>query len=108
MKTSLYTPQEIQLQLADRVRALRIARGLTQKQLAQRAGISYATFKLFEQEGRISLERLLKIALVIGKLDGVLTLFPEETHTSLDELERMDAAKKKIKRSRYQPKKAEA
>lgn len=101
MKTSLYTPHEIQLRLAGRVKALRIAADFTQKELAERAGVSYGTYKLFEQEGRISLDRLLSIAVVIGKLDGILALFPEEeSYTSLDELERLDAARKKI-RSRY-------
>lgn len=104
MKTSLLTPKEIQLQLAERVKALRVARGFTQKELADRAGLSYGTFKLFEQEGRISLDRLLQIALVIGKPDGVFALFPEENYASLDELERLDAAKQKAKRSRHRSK----
>lgn len=104
MKASLLTPKEIQLQLAERVKALRVVRGFTQKELAERAGLSYGTFKLFEQEGKISLERLLQIALVIGRPDGVLALFPEENYTSLDELERLDAAKQKAKRSRYRSK----
>lgn len=104
MKTPLLTPKEIQLQLAERVKALRVARGFTQKELSERAGLSYGTFKLFEQEGRISLDRLLQIALVIGKPDGVFALFPEENYASLDELERLDAAKQKAKRSRHRSK----
>lgn len=104
MKPVLFTPKELQLQLSERVKALRVARGFTQKELAERAGLSYGTFKLFEQEGKISLDRLLQIAVVIGKPDGVLALFPEENYASLDELERLDAAKQKVKRSRYRSK----
>lgn len=109
MNTSLYTPREIQLQLAERVKALRIAGGFTQKEIAERAGVSYGTYKLFEQEGRISLDRLLSIAVVIGRPGGALALFPEEgSYASLDELERLDAARKTVKRSRYRSKRREA
>ncbi len=104
MSTALHTPNEIQLQLVERVKALRIAKGLTQKQLAERAGVSYGTFKLFERDGRISLDRLLSIAVVIGKPSGILAMFPEESYTSLDELEQLDAARTKLKRSRYRAK----
>ena len=66
---SLLVPQDIMLAYAKRVRALRIQFGITQKELAQRVGVSEGTIKRFEQTGEIQLRSLLGIALVLGRLD---------------------------------------
>lgn len=54
------------LELASRVRSLRLAKQWSQAELAHRAGLSLGTYRLFEQEGAISLERLIKISDVLG------------------------------------------
>jgi transcriptional regulator with XRE-family HTH domain len=56
--------------------------------LAKRAGVSYGTLKKFERTGRISLESLLKIALVLDALDDFKALFLKkaESYESLDAL----------------------
>lgn len=42
---------------------------LTQEGLASRAGMSWSSLKRFEYTGLISLESLLKLALILGCLD---------------------------------------
>jgi transcriptional regulator with XRE-family HTH domain len=62
---TLTSPTEIAMDLARRIRARRLRRGWTQKELAERAGMKPATYVLFERTGRISLIRLLKVLDVV-------------------------------------------
>jgi transcriptional regulator with XRE-family HTH domain len=58
--------------LAEDVAAWRKLRGLTQAQLADRAGISRATLARFEQDdGGIGLESLLRILRALGILENL-------------------------------------
>lgn len=83
------TPQEMSLKLAQKARDKRLALNLSQKTLAERSAVSYGVLKKFEQTGQISLESLLKLALVLDSLGEFDMLFrakkPEEA-LSLDEL----------------------
>lgn len=49
------------------VRNERIALGLTQKEFASFVGLKYATYRVFEQEGKISLENYLYILNALNK-----------------------------------------
>ncbi|MEO0629001.1 MAG: helix-turn-helix transcriptional regulator, partial [Bacteroidota bacterium] len=54
--------------------------GYTQADLARRSGVSLGSLKRFEQSGQISLDNLLKLARILGKLeefDRVLSI-PED------------------------------
>ena len=86
MLAFLSNPAEVQKALAERARRLRLERGWTQAELAERAGVAFSTLRLFELTGRTSLERLLKLALVLGALDGFDALFPLPRPGSLAEL----------------------
>lgn len=86
MALLLRTPLEAAADIAQRVRAERLGRGWTQPQLAQRAGLSVATYRLFEHSGKISLHRLLAIVSALGRLgewDALLRPAP----TSIDALD---------------------
>lgn len=62
-------------EIGGRIRTHRLARGWTQAKLAERSGVSLSTLKLLEREGKGSLQRLAKIAVILN-LDGELkTLF---------------------------------
>lgn len=73
--------------MADRVRDRRLARGWTQAELAERAGLALPTLKLFERTGHISLDRLLRIASALGALDDFRAPFAPPPPRSLDEIE---------------------
>lgn len=61
-------PSEIALILAGKVRSLRKEKGYSQKEFAERTGVSLGSIKRFEQTGQVSLESLLKMAHLLDKL----------------------------------------
>ncbi len=62
------TPKEIMLLLGERVRKLRKERKMSRQDLADRSGVPTPTLRKFEQTGIISLESLLKLVKVVGRL----------------------------------------
>lgn len=81
-------PVSLVKEIGGRIREHRLARGWTQEELAERSGVSLSTLKLLEREGKGSMQRLAKIAVVLN-LDGELRgLFAERVrYESMDELE---------------------
>lgn len=65
----LKTPAEVMQGIGVRAKALRLERNLTQGSLAARVGISVGTLKRFEKSGEIQLSSLLRIALVLDRLN---------------------------------------
>ena len=59
------TPSEIMETLKTKFKQRRKALGYTQPELASRSGVSLGSLKRFERFGQISLESLLKLALVL-------------------------------------------
>jgi transcriptional regulator with XRE-family HTH domain len=49
--------------------------GITQKELATRSGVSYASIRRFETSGEISLSALLRLSAVIGLLEDFKELY---------------------------------
>lgn len=84
----LRTADEIASDLAGRVKALRLARNWTQKEISARAGLKLETYRVFERTGRISLARLIRLAQVLDAIDGFDQLLPQPSAPSLDELEK--------------------
>lgn len=97
MSLLLIAPDEITSGIAARARARRLALNLTQEGLARRSGVSLPSLKRFERTGQISLESLLKLALVLDCLSEFETLFsPKSSHpASLDALLAAPPARKK-------------
>jgi transcriptional regulator with XRE-family HTH domain len=62
------TPYETGLKIAQRHRALRKRQKISQKQMAVRSGVSLGSLKRFESTGKISLESLLKLSHLLGRL----------------------------------------
>jgi HTH-type transcriptional regulator/antitoxin HipB len=83
----LQTPRDITRNLARRVKVLRLERGWTQQEVAERAGLALPTYRVFERSGRISLDRLLKLAIVFEARVGFDQLFATRPVGSLAELE---------------------
>jgi transcriptional regulator with XRE-family HTH domain len=93
---NMITPSEMQKQLASRARELRLELNLSQQTLSKKSGVSYGSLKKFEQTGQISLESLLKLAVILGCMDDFNALFVHksaEKALSLDEL--IDDGKRK-------------
>ncbi|HSU17218.1 helix-turn-helix transcriptional regulator [Longimicrobium sp.] len=101
LPSELRTPAEVARALAGRVRALRLQRGWTQQEMAERAGLTLATYRRFEHTGRIALERLLRIAVLLDAGAGFDDLFALPPARSLAELaERTQPSRKRGRRKR--------
>lgn len=68
---SIKSPSEIASELANRLKVRRLARGWSQAEMAERAGLKQGTYVLFERTGRVSFLRLIKILDVLGLADEV-------------------------------------
>ena len=87
MSINFKTPFEMSQLIAKRAKAQRLVLNLSQRTLSERSGVSYGTLKKFERTGQISLESLLKIALVLKSFDAFDTLFVNnKLPLTLDEL----------------------
>lgn len=89
MILQIYTPYELKKIIAKRARERRLSLNLSQQSLADRSGVKYGTLKKFETTGQISLESLLKLALVLEELGNFNKLFLEDNEklpSSLDKL----------------------
>ncbi len=86
------------LKIATKASEKRLSLNLSQKTLAQKSGVSLSVLKKFEHTGKISLESLLKLALVLEAMDEFKDLFnpkDPETYPSLDALLASDIKRKR-------------
>jgi len=89
MNFSLFTPHDLMAKIAEQAKGKRLSLNLTQQSLSERSGVSLGVLKKFERTGKISVESLLKIALVLDSLTEFAVLFkpkPLETYPTLDQL----------------------
>lgn len=84
---SLKTPQEVLFEIAERAKRCRLTLNLTQSGLAKRANVSLGSLKRFESTGKIALESLLKLALVLENLETFDRVFTyQRPLITLDEI----------------------
>ena len=65
------TIKECILEIASRIRDLRLGKNYSQTELALRAGIKPATYIYFERTGKISFERLVKILMALNRVNDL-------------------------------------
>jgi transcriptional regulator with XRE-family HTH domain len=93
LSISLRTTQEVQVGVAERFRARRLAMNLTRTELAARSGVTPSSLRRFEREGLIALDSLLKLALVLDCLDDFDKLATEQQpHHAVQSLDALLAA----------------
>ncbi len=96
VSVNMMTPSDMQKRVASMVRDLRLELNFSQQTLSEKSGVSYGSLKKFEQTGKISLESLLKLAVILGCMDDFNLLFVHKSAQkalSLDEL--IDDGKRK-------------
>lgn len=94
----LSTPNEVSRLIARSAQERRLSLNYTQRTLSDRSGVSLGVIKKFERTGRISLESLLKLALVLGCLEDFKDLFKKVEVgrvQTLDEVLRKDKRRKR-------------
>lgn len=75
MQFDLATTDEIAREFGARLRAHRLAQNLQQSELAARAGISERSLSNFERSGRGAVDVFLRIALALGLVESMSSLF---------------------------------
>lgn len=74
-----YTAPEIITQLGEQYKKYRLLLGMTQKEVAEKAGLSVMTVQKFESgtSRDVSLTTVIRLWRVIGQLDNMKELLPE-------------------------------
>lgn len=81
------TPDEINKEIAARVRTVRKRRKISQVKLSEKSGVSLGSVKRFENTGEISLLSLTKIAIALNVEQELKQLFSNVPYMSLEEIE---------------------
>ena len=76
----------IHKKLASKIRKCRLMNRWSQKELCERAGVNFYTYKRFEITGKIELSRLCQVAVALGRAGELENLFEPPPVTSLDDL----------------------
>ena len=77
---------EILAVITDNEKKLRKQHHMTQKEMAKRAGVSYASFRRFEETGQISFDSFVKIARVLDCDKELTELFTKRHYNSIEEV----------------------
>lgn len=80
------TPSDIALKLAKRIKRIRKRRKITQKQLAARCNVSYASYRKFEETGMIAFVSFIKVVMELGLINEIDDLFTQPVYLSIDEV----------------------
>ena len=94
-----FSPEAIAEKIAVRMKQRRLLQNMTQKSLAKKAGVSLGSLKRFENIFKISLDNLLKLALVLDSLDDFNNLLSEKKYSSIDEIIKNKKMKKRKRAS---------
>ena len=80
------TAEEMNMELASKVRGIRKRRKISQEELSKKSGVSFGSIKRFESTGMISLLSLTKLAIALGCSDEITTLFDSVGYSSIEEV----------------------
>jgi DNA-binding XRE family transcriptional regulator len=89
--------QEIRAELGQRLQVQRLTLGLSQAELAERAGISTSTVKLIEAHGRCTLENFIRTVMALGLADQLQALFVLQIR-SIEQMERAEKVRRRAPR----------
>ena len=80
------TPNSVAQAVVSRAKQRRVSMRLTQAELAQKAGLTLATYRRFEQKGQITLVGLLQIAFALDCMDDFKGLFASQSWATMDDM----------------------
>lgn len=97
---SLASFDELAHELGSRLKALRLAQGLQQTELAKRAGVSRYVVQELESSGKITLTSLLRIVQALGREADLQNLF-ELKVASIAQMEQAEGSKRERAPRKY-------
>ena len=80
------TAEEINENLAKRIRNIRRRRRISQERLSEISGVSLGSVKRFESTGNISLLSLTRISIALDLADEIRNIFAEVPYQSIEEV----------------------
>jgi len=92
MQYSLDTPQEIEKNLAARLKELRLFKQWKRSTLAKRSGVTEASLKRFEQTGKVSMQNFLKLIFALGRLEETNNLLLLPKTLGIEDLKKAEKA----------------
>ncbi|MBA4215200.1 MAG: transcriptional regulator [Polaromonas sp.] len=98
MDFSFATPDEITQELARRLKAVRLAQGIQQPELALRAGVSVGTVKTLENKGRSTLASLIRVVQALGLTQDLQQAFVLQVHSIADMEQAQKASRQRAPR----------
>lgn len=100
MDYSTTSSKQIESVLCNQVERIRLARNITQKQLAKEAGVSLRTIGRLKRGEGISLDTFIRVLTALNIQHHLATLLPDPT---IRPVERISGPKKERKRARPKP-----
>ncbi|WP_346778287.1 helix-turn-helix transcriptional regulator [Paraburkholderia sp. Ac-20342] len=94
MDLTFSKPSEVVKQLCERLRTERLAMQMTQAEVAARAGVGVNTVSNLEAGRNVSLETVVRVAMVLGRSKELEGLFQPKLD-SLEDILRYDASAKR-------------
>lgn len=85
----LDNPDEISKDIAKDFRKRRIEKAISQKAMAEKSNVPLATLRRFESTGQISLRSLVALAIGLGYVSELSSVFRESKYSTLDELQQI-------------------
>ena len=82
----LRAPKDINIEIAEAVKARRKEQKLSQERLSVKSGVSLGSIKRFERTGEISLTSLIRIAFALGCENDFSYLFNKRGYASIQEV----------------------
>ena len=78
---------ELMQQLAERLKARRLEKGLSRQALAEISGVPAPTIARFEQQYAISMRQYINLAIALGYAEQLQVLMREPIYKTMEELE---------------------
>ena len=78
---------ELMQQLAERLKARRLEKGLSRQALAEISGVPAPTIARFEQQYAISMRQYIDLAIALGYAEQMQVLMKEPIYKTMEELE---------------------
>jgi transcriptional regulator with XRE-family HTH domain len=103
MDFSFKTSGELQVILGERLRALRLSRNFSQRELADKAGVSLRALHNLEAGSGSTLETFLRVLKALNAVDAIEALVPQPKVSPLALL-KMGAVPRRVRRKHWREK----
>jgi transcriptional regulator with XRE-family HTH domain len=97
------TAREIRTELARRLKAQRIHKGISQPELALRAGVALGTVSGFEKEGKVTVDTMLRLVMALGMTQELQSLFARIPQTIKEMEDAQKPARQRVARKKKLP-----